>query len=217
MYSLSNPTLLQLNKMPPFFDYPRLNATLPLNATTVVSYLVKKHLKVPKSKWSSARKAKAKKWTGEGIFIVVAAVVLGIALLIMCLLWLCRNFEGQRREYHPPPTFTRISPPPLSPLIKPTPRKPEPKHRPRNPPRAKPQQKKEEPQDYFRWLHEERQKRIRAAIAEQEQQLKKPLKAKEQQPKKPLKAKKKPAAPKIQEIPPFKAPPRYTRISKSDP
>ncbi|KAM0229814.1 hypothetical protein ACHAPO_009703 [Fusarium lateritium] len=159
--------------MPPFFDYPRLNATLPLNATTVVSYLVKKHLKDPKSKWGSARKAKAKKWTGEGIFIVVAAVVLGIALIIMCLLWLCRNFEGQKREYHPPPTFTRISPPPLSPLIsKQPPRKPEPKHRP-----------------------------------------KKPLKAK----KKPLKAKKKPAAPKIQEIPPFKAPPRYTRISKSDP
>ncbi|KAG8361295.1 hypothetical protein FVEN_g845 [Fusarium venenatum] len=149
--------------MPPFFDCPRLNATIPLNATTVVSYLVKKHLKDPQkppSIWGQA-KTKTKKWTALGIFFLVIGVLLAIGFACWIIIPTCANIEWhnprRRRDYIPPPAPLTWMPPP----------QPKPKKQPKK------------------------------------------------QPKKPPEAKKKPTAPKIQEIPPFKAPPNYTRTFRA--
>jgi hypothetical protein len=78
---------LQVNEMAPFYDCPRVNATIPpLSTTNVVSSLIKRHLKEPKqfpSMWDPAYKTKtaSKKWSVQTWLKVIGGVILAIALL----------------------------------------------------------------------------------------------------------------------------------------
>ncbi|KAG8668138.1 hypothetical protein FPOAC1_007509 [Fusarium poae] len=104
--------------MAPFYDCPRVNATIPpLSTTNVVSSLIKRHLKEPKqfpSMWDPAYKTKtaSKKWSVQTWLKVIGGVILAIALLSLFISM--AGIPGRRftDTFNPPTPPPPPSPPP---------------------------------------------------------------------------------------------------------